>query len=183
MKDMLPAPHEDRVFIKDGTPPLKRIQVVVPYVSPDDQRQRLAEIQARRRRESMQGRRSYRQTTRKLEPMTTAPTVTLQQIMSAVCVTLGLQLSDVLSTRRKMEAFAREMIVYLARRHSSLSFPQLAAELGRSHSSIFDAWHRVSSRLDLRVGQFYTGDTVTRIETMSYGEVVGEIEGKLRGVT
>ena len=177
MKDLLPAPYEDRVMIPDGTPPLRTV-VVHPVVK-SEYEQRLAVVQARRRREAFEKRDKTRRVTKKLRPIGPAPVATFETILEVTCSTLGVDRADVMGSRRKLASLAREVVAYLSRSLGAMTFPAIADAMDRSHSSVFDACHRVSSRMNLVVGQFYTGDVPGRCDSMTYAGVVEELERKI----
>lgn len=177
--DLIPAPHMDVVYIADGARPARQATVVLP-MAPQDQAARLKEVQDRRRREAqLERNRLRREAAKEARVVPPEKPIPLDAVIDAVGRTLGLLRSDILGERRKMEAFGREMIVHLARKHTSAKFMDIAVACGKSTACVQDAQARVFERWDRRVGLFYTGDRVTRFETMTYGAVVEEIEAGL----
>ncbi|QDS96743.1 Chromosomal replication initiator protein DnaA [Adhaeretor mobilis] len=76
---------------------------------------------------------------------TSASGPTMKEILAVVCRYLGIRQRELASSsRRKSLVQARGMVVYLARRLSSLSYAEIGRSLGgRDHSTVINAMKRV----------------------------------------
>ncbi len=73
----------------------------------------------------------------------------LADIQAEVASGFGIRLRDMSSRRRWSEYIvARHVAMFLARRHTSLSFPQIGARFNRDHSTVFDAVKNMEARLE-----------------------------------
>jgi chromosomal replication initiator protein len=75
--------------------------------------------------------------------------VRVEQILEVVCHELQVESSAVLSTsRQKQVVLARSLVIYLARRMTSHSYPDIARRLGRpNHSTIITADQRMARQV------------------------------------
>ena len=74
--------------------------------------------------------------------------LTLGDIESAVAAYFGITPADIHSTRRtRTVSAARMMAMFLARRHTQMSFPEIARAMGKNHSSAVLACQRMESLL------------------------------------
>ena len=75
--------------------------------------------------------------------------VTIAEIQAAVCECFGVSREELLSpTRRGPVVEARQVAMYLARRHTNRSLPQIARDFERrDHTTVMHALKRVESRL------------------------------------
>ena len=72
----------------------------------------------------------------------------LTHIVSAVSLLTGVSILDLRSRRRgKREAEARHLVCYLAREMTILSYPQIAKQLDRDHTTIMHGVQRVEKWL------------------------------------
>lgn len=80
-----------------------------------------------------------------LDDKTTAATLTVEQILEEVCAHFEVAPEDVLSPGRKQElVFARQVAMYLCRRHLGLSFPELGRAFGgRDHSTVLYSCRKI----------------------------------------
>lgn len=71
-------------------------------------------------------------------------------IISDVCAALRIDASDLGGRgRHKRVVMARALITYLARKHTTLSFPEIARALSRpNHSTVITAYQRITARLE-----------------------------------
>ena len=70
--------------------------------------------------------------------------VTVEEIQKKVAEHYNLRLSDLLSDKRpKCIAEPRMIAMYLARKLTGQSFPQLGSAFGRNHATIMNAWSKV----------------------------------------
>ncbi|MBT3199218.1 MAG: chromosomal replication initiator protein DnaA [Phycisphaerales bacterium] len=75
--------------------------------------------------------------------------VTLGDIEASVCAFFGITPADVHSSRRtKTVSTARMLCFFLARRHTQMSYPEIAQALGKNHSSAVLAVQRLQKVLD-----------------------------------
>jgi len=75
-------------------------------------------------------------------------TVTVREVVAAVAQCYGVQIVDVLSSRRyRRIAAPRAVAMYLARRHTGRSYPELARAFGRRcHTTVISAVQKVAER-------------------------------------
>ena len=68
-----------------------------------------------------------------------------ESVLSAVCSYFGLEMKELMSGRRQRTiSLARSVAMYLVRRTSKLSFPEIAGKMGkRNHSTVISACRRV----------------------------------------
>lgn len=79
----------------------------------------------------------------------TAPVVMLSDIESIVSIYFGLTPADLHTSRKSRTiALAREIAMYLARKHTDMSFPEIGRYMGnKNHSTVILAARRVSRKL------------------------------------
>ncbi len=82
-------------------------------------------------------------------PATPARAVHMDQIFQAVVETLQVSRADILASgRQRMHVLARSLVIYLGRQMTRMSYPEIAAALGRvSHSTIVTADQRLQQQL------------------------------------
>jgi chromosomal replication initiator protein len=82
-------------------------------------------------------------------PQTTRRVIRMQEILAAVIEHSGATREQILSnSRHRHSVLVRSAAIYLARKLTSMSFPEIAAALGRdSHSSIVTAAQRIEKQL------------------------------------
>jgi chromosomal replication initiator protein len=73
-----------------------------------------------------------------------------EQIIAHVCLTLGVERSDLASTtRHKRVVLARAIITHACRELTTMSFPEIARALGRpSHSTVITAQQRLARQIE-----------------------------------
>lgn len=78
-----------------------------------------------------------------------ARVVRFENVVAAVVDHLGVERSDVLGTKRNSGiVLARSLTVYLARQMTPMSYPEIAAAMGRrNHSTVVTASHRMEQQL------------------------------------
>ena len=77
-----------------------------------------------------------------------AEDVSMDRIIKAVSVRYGVTEEDIKSGRRSREiAGARNISMYIARRLTDMSFPQIAAEFGRDHTTVMSNIKSVENRI------------------------------------
>lgn len=115
----------------------------------------------------------------KKEKSTPVQCVRLDLITDAVCETLGVGFDDLIGVeRRRRVVLAREVVSYLARRLTTLSFPEIARGIGRpTHTTIIAANERFRRRLE--------SDPPETIdlggEVLTLAELVGRLEAGITG--
>ena len=72
-----------------------------------------------------------------------------ENILSSVCHYFGLDNKELMSGRRQRTiSLARSVAMFLVRKNSRLSFPEIAAKLGkRNHSTVISACRRIERAL------------------------------------
>jgi chromosomal replication initiator protein len=77
---------------------------------------------------------------------TTAPVILLSDIESVVSIYFGLTPADLHTSRKSRTiALARGIAMYLARRHTDMSFPEIGRFMGnKNHSTVILATRRIS---------------------------------------
>ncbi len=77
------------------------------------------------------------------------PPVTVDNILNAVCEHFGLQIVDIKSHRKhKHLIWPRQVAMYLSRKHTNNSFPELGQKFGgRDHTTIIHAVKKVEERI------------------------------------
>lgn len=72
--------------------------------------------------------------------------VTMRLIINVVSQRTGISVNEIMSPRRNKRAVeARQIVMYLARKHTSLSLPQIGKQLGgRDHSTVLHGVGKVS---------------------------------------
>lgn len=177
------APHEDVVYIEHGAKPMNLPPPVVAPAKPcpTDQARRLAEIQERtQRRKQLERNRLRREATQEhRRQVVPTKTTLLSVVVETVCQTLGVLRSDLIGTRRKHEALARELIVYVARKNTTAVFAEIADAMQKTTACVQEAMVRVCDRWDRRVGLYYVADRPTRFDGMTYRAVAEEIEARI----
>jgi chromosomal replication initiator protein len=88
-----------------------------------------------------------------------------ENIMSAVCNYFGLEHKDLMSGRRQRTiSLARSVAMFLVRKTSKLSFPEIGSRMGkRNHSTVISACRRIERALD-------------KNEPLSWNSAIGERE-------
>ncbi|MGN6726970.1 MAG: helix-turn-helix domain-containing protein, partial [Tepidisphaeraceae bacterium] len=68
-----------------------------------------------------------------------------ESVLSSVCTYFGLEMKDLMSGRRQRTiSLARSVAMYLVRKTSKLSFPEIAGKMGkRNHSTVISACRRI----------------------------------------
>jgi chromosomal replication initiator protein len=79
----------------------------------------------------------------------TAPVVMLSDIESVVAIFFGLAPADLHTSRKSRTiALARGIAMYLARKHTDMSFPEIGRHMGnKNHSTVILASRRISKML------------------------------------
>jgi chromosomal replication initiator protein len=88
-----------------------------------------------------------------------------ENILQSVCNYFGLEHKDLMSGRRQRTiSLARSVAMYLVRKNSRLSFPEIAGKLGkRNHSTVISACRRIEK-------------AVAKNETLSWESSIGDRE-------
>jgi len=83
--------------------------------------------------------------------------LTVEDIKKAVCTHFNIKVADIISKRRsKNIAFPRHIAMFLCRKHTSASYPEIGSRFGgRDHSSVIHATNVISSKIQ--------SDTETKI--------------------
>lgn len=76
--------------------------------------------------------------------------VTIDEILKLVSVKLGVRISDIKSiNKNKNFVQARQLCMYLARKHTSNSYPDIGEKIGgRDHSTVIYAYNKVAKALE-----------------------------------
>lgn len=77
----------------------------------------------------------------------------IHDLISRVSAEFGVSVLDIRSARRgEGAAEARQVVMYLARQHTTMSLPQIGREVGRDHTTVMHAVSRVRERIRLEPG-------------------------------
>ncbi len=106
----------------------------------------------------------------------TAPVVMLSDIENIVSIYFGLTPADLHTSRKSRTiALAREIAMYLARRHTDMSFPEIGRYMGnKNHSTVILASRRVSQKL--QANQTVSWLTSGGQKSGNLAEIIQEIE-------
>jgi chromosomal replication initiator protein len=110
----------------------------------------------------------------------TRPLVTISDLENAVATFFGMSPADLHSTRKTQHvALARNIAMYLARKHTTLSYPQIGRYMGnKNHATVILACRRI--------GRILAEDGVVRWPTptcrksMRLSEVLQQLEAQIR---
>ena len=95
------------------------------------------------------------------------PKLTINSIGQAACVCLGISINEILGKGRREVSMVREIIVFIARRRTCLSFPKIANAFGRkSHSSFIEMHRRAVGKVDQPSGY----------SNLTFGQLSDEVE-------
>lgn len=103
----------------------------------------------------------------------------VSQIVIEVCRTLGVSETDFKGTgRHKLVVLARAITVYLARKNTSASFPEIARAMNRpNHSSIITALQRLNKQIEADAtveAREYLSNSLAMLKTRALVEHVGQ---------
>jgi len=103
--------------------------------------------------------------------------VRFRRILEVVCDQLNVETRAVLgNSRHRQVVLARSLAIHLARRLTTLSYPEIARELGRSnHSTAITAAHRIAGRI--QAGESVTLGTDLR--TLPLTDLVEKLIGRI----
>lgn len=106
--------------------------------------------------------------------------IQISAIISEVCGALRVEPTDLGGKgRHKRVVMARSLITYLARKLTTMSFPEIARALSRpNHSTVITAYQRITARLDAQ-GQ---DDLAPELGVEFSGIGLADLAGRLRGV-
>lgn len=78
------------------------------------------------------------------------PRITVEQIQKAVCSFYSLRMNEIKSSRRtKQIVLPRQVAMYLCRRHTAASFPELGGKFGgRDHTTVIFGVRRIEEALE-----------------------------------
>ncbi|MCG3179624.1 MAG: Chromosomal replication initiator protein DnaA [Phycisphaerae bacterium] len=110
---------------------------------------------------------------------TIAPAVKLGDVEAMVATYFGLRPADLHSSRKsRTVSTARSVAMYLARKHTGLSFPDIGKYMGnKNHATVIQACRRIDKRLaDDLVLEWQTSDGAVSLSTR---EVVDRIEKEM----
>jgi chromosomal replication initiator protein len=76
--------------------------------------------------------------------------IPIEEIVKIVCAKLGVKIADIKSLRKnKNIAFARQIAMYLARKLTPASFPDIGEKIGkRDHSTVIYAYNKIEKLLE-----------------------------------
>ena len=98
--------------------------------------------------------------------------LTLGDIESAVAAYFGITPADIHSSRRtRTVSVARMVAMYLARRHTPMSYPEIGRAMGKHHSSVVLAVQRMEAVVADKTGRLHWNTPIGRKE-MSAGELI-----------
>jgi chromosomal replication initiator protein len=94
-----------------------------------------------------------------------------ENILSSVCEFFGLEMKELMSGRRQRTiSLARSVAMFLVRKNSRLSFPEIAGKLGkRNHSTVISACRRIekaAARNEKLLWESSTGDRVDEAQEL-----------------
>lgn len=106
----------------------------------------------------------------------TAPVVMLSDIETAVAIYFGLAPADLHTSRKSRTiALSRSTAMYLARKHTNMSFPEIGRYLGnKNHSTVILACRRISRML--KDNATVTWNTAGGLQENNLGTVIAELE-------
>ena len=106
----------------------------------------------------------------------TAPVVTLSDIESVVAIYFGLTPADLHTSRKSRTiALARGIAMYLARKHTDMSFPEIGRFMGnKNHSTVILASRRISKML--QAGTAVSWMTPEGCKEEDLGSIVAALE-------
>ncbi len=106
----------------------------------------------------------------------TAPVVMLSDIESIVAIYFGLTPADLHTSRKSRTiALARGIAMYLARKHTDMSFPEIGRHMGnKNHSTVILASRRISKKL--QENEMARWLTPAGQKEQNLAVIVGEIE-------
>ncbi len=103
----------------------------------------------------------------------------IDKIEKIVAKYFDVKINDIRSSKRKQKiALARAMIMYLARKHTNMSFPEIGKHLEKkNHSTVVLACQKIEKQLELGISvKWQVGETT---KSMRINEIIAEIEEKL----
>ncbi|MEM8873118.1 MAG: chromosomal replication initiator protein DnaA [Planctomycetota bacterium] len=105
-----------------------------------------------------------------------------EAILEATCEYFGLDRRDLMSGRRQRTiSLARSIAMYLVRKTSKLSFPEIANRLGkRNHSTVISACRRIEKALEANEPLAWTSSVGERSEEAQ--ELVARLEERCRAM-
>ena len=106
--------------------------------------------------------------------------VRAEQVFVAACELFGLERPDLMSgSRQRTISLARSMAMYLTRRLTSLSYPEIASRMGkRNHSTVISACRRIEASIKTNEPVSWTTSTGERSEPA--GDVAQRLEDLAR---
>lgn len=106
----------------------------------------------------------------------TAPVVLLSDIENVVSIYFGLSPADLHTSRKSRTiALARGITMYLARRHTDMSFPEIGRFIGnKNHSTVILACRRISALLQKNASASWM--TPMGLKEQNLAIIMGEIE-------
>jgi chromosomal replication initiator protein len=101
--------------------------------------------------------------------------VRAEQVFTAACELFGLERSDLMSgSRQRTISLARSMAMYLTRKLTSLSYPEIASRMGkRNHSTVISACRRIEASIKKNETVVWSTSTGER------GEPAGDVAQRL----
>jgi chromosomal replication initiator protein len=88
--------------------------------------------------------------------------ITVTQIKKATCAYFGITHDELVGPCRKyVFSRPRQIAMFLARKHTSLSFPQISSRFDRDHSTAVHAIQRLIERLDSNKDPSWMVDVVS----------------------
>ncbi|MFQ5414706.1 MAG: chromosomal replication initiator protein DnaA [Phycisphaerae bacterium] len=111
----------------------------------------------------------------------TAPVVMLSDIETIVAIYFGLAPADLHTSRKtRTIALARGIAMYLARKHTDMSFPEIGRFMGnKNHSTVILAARRIANRL--QAGDAARWVTPHGQKEQSLGVIIDELEEQVAG--
>ncbi len=105
-----------------------------------------------------------------------------EQIFESVCEFFGLERSELMSGRRQRTiSLARSVAMYLTRKCTNLSYPDIAGRMGkRNHSTVISACRRIEAAVGRNEPVSWTGSTGDRTEQAA--DLVQRLEEQSRAL-
>lgn len=107
------------------------------------------------------------------------PQVTAEQIETATATYFGMTAADLHTSRKsRAVALARSIAMYLARKHTQLSYPELGRLMGnKNHATVLLASRRIETALQSDADA--TWQTVTGPRRVKYADIIASLESPL----
>jgi len=104
----------------------------------------------------------------------------LERIEKIVANYFDVKVADIHSSKRKQTiALARALTMYLARKHTNMSFPEIGRQLGKkNHSTVVLACQKIEQQIDLNLTIYWR--TKDKEMSMKLTDLLNEIESQIK---